>query len=66
MNNICEGTQQYQCNAWGKTPYIRLQMLSRNAVADYGEMSDISNAIDLLIKEESSAITGQIIYLGGV
>lgn len=42
------------------------EVLNRNAINTYGEMSDISNLIDLLIKDESKSITGQIIYLGGV
>jgi 3-oxoacyl-[acyl-carrier protein] reductase len=47
-------------------PMALQEVLSRNAIAEYGEMNDVSNIIDVLIKEESSAITGQIIYLGGV
>ena len=43
-----------------------MEVLSRNAIQNYGEMSDITNVIDLLIKKESSALTGQIFYLGGV
>lgn len=41
-------------------------VLSRNAVPDMGQMSDVSNAIDWLISPKSQAITGQVIYLGGV
>ena len=41
-------------------------VLSRNAVKTKGKMGDISNTVDWLIKPESDAITGQIIYLGGV
>jgi 3-oxoacyl-[acyl-carrier protein] reductase len=40
-------------------------ILSRNAITDFGKMSDISNLIDLLIKNESDALTGQVFYLGG-
>jgi len=43
-----------------------MDVLSRNAISDYGEMSDVSNLVDFLIKKESSALTGQIFYLGGV
>lgn len=43
-----------------------MEVLSRNVIKRYGEMQDISNVIDLLIKKESSALTGQVIYLGGV
>lgn len=42
------------------------EVLKRNAIPDYGNFEDVSNTIDWLIKEESSAITGQTIYLGGV
>lgn len=41
------------------------EVLSRNAVAGYGEMADVSNTVNYLISKESAAITGQIIYLGG-
>lgn len=42
------------------------EVLSRNAIVGYGEMTDVSNTVDFLISRESTAITGQIIYLGGV
>ena len=41
------------------------EALGRNAIKDYGEMEDVSNLTDWLLKDESNAITGQIIYLGG-
>ncbi len=41
-------------------------VLSRNAIPQYGVMTDVTNTTDWLIRAESSAITGQIIYLGGV
>tara|TARA_B110000240_G_scaffold166937_1_gene188504 strand:+ start:13428 stop:14144 length:717 start_codon:yes stop_codon:yes gene_type:complete len=41
-------------------------VLNRNAIKKYGDLSDVSNSIDYLIKEESNAVTGQTIYLGGV
>lgn len=41
-------------------------ILSQNAIPHFGMMSDIHNAIDWLITKESTSITGQIIYLGGV
>ena len=41
------------------------EVLSRNAISQYGEFADVTNALDFLIRKESSAITGQIIYLGG-
>jgi len=42
------------------------EVLLRNAIHKMGEFSDVSNVIDLLINEESSSITGQVIFLGGV
>ena len=42
------------------------EVLNRNAIKKYGDFIDVSNTIDYLIKEESRAVTGQIIYLGGV
>jgi len=42
------------------------KVLSRNAVKTKGKMEDVSNTIDWLIKPDSVAITGQVIYLGGV
>jgi len=41
-------------------------VLKRNAVNNFGKMEDISNIINWLIKPESCAITGQVIYQGGV
>lgn len=43
-----------------------MKALSRNAIKEFGKMEDVSNMIDYLIKDESSALTGQIYYLGGV
>ena len=42
------------------------EVLSRNAFHDYGKMEDVSNAINFLMARNSKAITGQLIYLGGV
>lgn len=42
------------------------EVLSRNAINEFGNFSDVSNIIDTLIKQESRSITGQLIYLGGV
>lgn len=41
-------------------------VLSRNAIPEYGEMEDVANLIDFLVDDRSHAITGQTIYLGGV
>jgi len=42
------------------------EVLSRNAIKSLGEMKDVSTAINFVISENSSSITGQVIYLGGV
>ena len=41
------------------------EVLSRNAISQYGELADVTNTLDFLINADSSTITGQIIYLGG-
>jgi 3-oxoacyl-[acyl-carrier protein] reductase len=41
-------------------------ILNRNAIKRYGNLIDVSNSIDYLIKKESQCVTGQVIYLGGV
>lgn len=41
------------------------EVLSRNAISQYGELGDVTNTLDFLIQTDSTAITGQIIYLGG-
>lgn len=40
-------------------------LIQRNAIKGFGKMSDVSNATDWIIQDSSSAITGQVIYLGG-
>jgi len=42
------------------------EVLSRNAIQEFGKFEDVTNIIDLLLKKESQSITGQIIFLGGV
>ncbi len=41
------------------------EVLSRNAIDDYGDFEDVTNSIDFLIRKESKHVTGQIVYLGG-
>ena len=45
---------------------ILKKTLSRNAFKSKEKMEDINDTVDWLIKPESDAITGQVIYLGGV
>lgn len=42
------------------------RLLERQAIQRFGTFEDIANVIDFFIKKESSFITGQNIYLGGV
>jgi 3-oxoacyl-[acyl-carrier protein] reductase len=49
----------------GLNKVVLAEILSRNAIPEFGKMSDISNLIDLLIKKESNSLTGQVFYLGG-
>lgn len=41
-------------------------ILTRNAIRDFGQFADVANVIDFLLQDSSSSITGQHIYLGGV
>jgi len=41
-------------------------VLRLNAIDKLGNMKDVSNAIDWIIKSESDSITSQVIFLGGV
>lgn len=40
-------------------------VLARNAIPEQGTMGDVTNVIDWLLRPESQAVTGQVIYLGG-
>ncbi len=42
------------------------EVLRRNAIPEVGELKDVVQTIEWLIRPESCAITGQVIYLGGV
>jgi 3-oxoacyl-[acyl-carrier protein] reductase len=41
-------------------------LLARQAIARFGEIADVINAIDFFLNPRSSFITGQVLYLGGV
>ena len=41
-------------------------LLSHQAIKRYGEKEDVLNVIRFFIKPESSFVTGQVIYLGGI
>lgn len=42
------------------------RLLDQQAIKRMGEMKDVSHLCDFFIDEESTFITGQIVYLGGV
>ena len=42
------------------------RLIGRQAIKRLGNFEDIVNVIDFFIRQESSFITGQVIYLGGV
>lgn len=42
------------------------KVLKLNAIVELGNLKDVSNAIDWILKSSSVSITGQVIYLGGV
>jgi 3-oxoacyl-[acyl-carrier protein] reductase len=42
------------------------RLLSRQAIPRLGSFDDVANVIDFFLKKESSLITGQNVYLGGL
>lgn len=42
------------------------ELLAQQAIGRMGQFKDVINVVDFFIKEESSFVTGQVIYLGGV
>lgn len=42
------------------------KLLERQAIHRYGTFADVRNVIDFFLKPESSFITGQTLYLGGI
>jgi len=47
-------------------PIALARVLERNAIPTPGSFEDVAGTIDWLIRPESGAVTGQVIYLGGV
>lgn len=41
-------------------------LLARQAIHRFGEFHDIMNVIDFYLKKESSFVTGQVLFLGGI
>ena len=46
-------------------PEALRELLRRNAIPEFGSPADVCAAVDALIRPDSAAITGQILYLGG-
>jgi 3-oxoacyl-[acyl-carrier protein] reductase len=42
------------------------ELVKRQAISRYGSFEDVVNVIDFFLKEESSFVTGQTLFLGGV
>ena len=42
------------------------RLVDRFAIKRWGTLADVTNVVDFFLKPESDAITGQVIYLGGV
>jgi 3-oxoacyl-[acyl-carrier protein] reductase len=42
------------------------QLVARQAIPRFGTFADVANVIDFFLKKESSLITGQNLFLGGV
>lgn len=48
-------------------PKVKIEkLLQRQAIKRLGNFKDVSNVIEFFISENSSFITGQVIYLGGI
>lgn len=41
-------------------------LIRRQAIPRFGELPDVTNAIDFFLRPESSFVTGQVLFLGGV
>ena len=42
------------------------RLLDRQAIRRLGEFADVANVVDFFLRPESSFVTGQVLYLGGV
>ncbi len=42
------------------------KLINKQAIKRFGKEEEVCNVIDFFIKEESSMITGETIYMGGV
>ena len=42
------------------------QLIDSMAVRRLGTFTDVANVLDFFLRRESEAVTGQVIYLGGI
>lgn len=48
-------------------PKAKLEaLLARQAIRRYGAVADVANVVDFFLSPQSSMVTGQVLYLGGV
>lgn len=65
MNSI--GPTPIETDLIRSVPKEKLEaLLDRQAIKRYGTVEDVANAVDFFLKKESSFITGQTLFLGGV
>jgi 3-oxoacyl-[acyl-carrier protein] reductase len=61
------GPTPIQTDLIGSVPKEKIDaLLNRQAIPRLGEFCDVTNVIDFFLRPESSFVTGQVIYLGGV
>lgn len=61
------GPTPIQTDLIAKVPQDKLDKLIENqAIKRFGKCEDVANVVDFYLSEQSSFITGQIVYLGGI
>nr|WP_263325089.1 SDR family oxidoreductase [Neobacillus sp. Marseille-Q6967] len=65
VNSI--GPTPIETDLIGSVPKEKLEaLINRQAIKRYGTVEDVANAVDFFLQKESSFITGQTLFLGGV
>ena len=63
----CIGPTPIETDLIRSVPKEKIQsLINRQAIKRYGTVEDVANVIDFFLKKESSFITGQTLFLGGV
>lgn len=63
----CIGPSPIETNLIRTVPKEKIQeIINLQSIKRFAELEDIANVVEFFIKEESSFITGQTIYLGGI